>query len=150
MRIWSTSVILALVLATSNATASAERAPRLQGVWNVSVAVRNCDTGQVIRQFHALNLYIHDGSMTETAANFLRTPSVGTWRRVHDDTYTSMFEFFRYNPDGSFATLARVTRTIELNEDGGRFTSTGRVEDFNADSVRVAIGCSTETAVRAQ
>ena len=150
MRMWSTSVILALVLAASNATASAEHAPRLQGVWNVSVTVRNCDTGQVIRQLHALNLYIHDGSMTETAANFLRTPSVGTWRQVHGDTYTSMFEFFRYNPDGSFATLARVTRTIELNEEGTRFTSTGTVEDFNADSVRVALGCSTETAVRAQ
>jgi hypothetical protein len=36
--------MLALVLAAPNATASAEHAPRLQGVWNVSV--RNCDTGQ--------------------------------------------------------------------------------------------------------
>jgi hypothetical protein len=142
--------MVALVLAAPNATASEEHAPRLQGVWNVSVTVRNCDTGQAIRQVHALNLYIHDGSMTETAANFLRTSSVGTWRHVHDDTYTSMFEFFRYNPDGTFASLARVNRTIELNEQGTRFTSTGTVEDFNAQSVRVAIGCSTEIAARAQ
>lgn len=42
-----------------------------------------------------------------------------------------------------------LTRTIELSEDGTQFTSTGTVEDFDAQNVRVSIGCSTEIATRA-
>ena len=112
--------------------------------------MRNCETGEIIRNLRALNLFVHDGSMTETSTNILRGTSVGTWRHVQGDTYMSMFEFFRFNPDGTFASTARVTRTIELSEDGTRFTSTGTVEDFNAQIVRVSVGCSTEIAARAQ
>jgi hypothetical protein len=57
---------------------------------------------------------------------------VGTWHHVQVDTYTSTFELFRFNPDGTFASTARVTRTIELSEDGTQFTSAGTVEDFDA------------------
>jgi hypothetical protein len=150
MRMWSTSVMLVLGLAATHATVSAEHAPRLQGVWNVSVTVRNCETGDVIRKLRALNLFVHDGSLTETSTNVLRGPGVGTWGHLEDDTYTSMFEFFRFNPDGTFASTARVTRTIELNEDGTRFVTTGTVEDFNAQNVRISVGCSSETAARAR
>ena len=88
--------------------------------------------------------------MTETSSNSRRSNSVGTWRHLQDHTYTSMFEFFRYNPDGTFASTARVIRTIVLSQRGTRFISTGTVEDFDARNVRVSVGCSTETAVRAQ
>src|SRR5258705_7659838 len=46
--------------------------------------------------------------------------TVGTWRHLRDNTYRAVFEFFRYNPDGSFATTAVVVRTIEVSEDGLR------------------------------
>jgi hypothetical protein len=61
-----------------------------------------------------------------------------------------MFEFCRFNLVGTFTSTARVTRTIELSAHGTRFTSTGTVEDFNAQNDRISIGCSTETAARAQ
>lgn len=150
MRMLPICTILALGLTGTTATAADEHAPHLQGLWNVNVAVRNCETGEIIRNLRALNLFVHDGSMTETSTNILRGTSVGTWRHVQGDTYMSMFEFFRFNPDGTFASTARVTRTIELSEDGTRFTSTGTVEDFNAQNVRVSVGCSTEIAARAQ
>jgi hypothetical protein len=149
MRMLPIFTILALGLAGAQPSA-ADQPTHLQGVWHVSVEVRNCETGEIVRTLRALNMFVHDGSMTETAANILRGPSVGTWRRVQHDTYTSMFEFFRFNPDGTFASTARVTRTIELANDGMEFTSTGTVEDFNAQNVRVSVGCATETAVRAQ
>ena len=150
MRILTTCLMLALGLAATQATASADQTPRLNGMWNVSVTVRNCETGEVIRNVRALNLYVHDGSMTETSSNSRRSNSVGTWRHLEDNTYTSMFEFFRYNPDGTFATTARVIRRIELSHDGTQFVSTGTVEDFDAQNVRVSVGCSTETALRAE
>ena len=142
--------MLALGLAGTQATASDQETPGLNGLWNVSVAVRNCETGELIRNVRALNLYVHDGSMSETSSNSQRSNSLGTWRHFRDNTFTSMFEFFRYNPDGTFATTARVIRTIELGHDGTTFRSTGTVEDFNAQNVRVSVGCSTETAERAQ
>jgi len=113
-----------------------------------NVSIRDCQSGDVIRSVRALNLFIHDGSLTETAVNVLRTPSVGTWRRLEGQTYTSTFTFYRYNPDGTFASRAKVTRTIELNNDGSKFTSTGTVEDFDANNVLISTACPTETATR--
>jgi hypothetical protein len=150
MRMLQTCMMIALGLAATQATASAQQTPRLNGVWNVSVTVRSCDTGEVIRNVRALNLFVHDGSMTETSSNSRRSSSVGSWWRLHHNTYASMFEFFRYNTDGTFASTARVIRTIELSQDGTEFVSTATVEDFDAQNVRVSLGCSTETAARAQ
>jgi hypothetical protein len=137
---------LVLGLAATQAIVSAEEAPAIAGTWDVSVTIRQCETGSLIRAVRAMNLFIHDGSLTETAANFLRTPSVGTWRHLNGHTYTATLRFFRYNPDGTFASTAKVTRTIELSQDGDQFTSTGSVEDFNAAGVRISVGCATETA----
>jgi hypothetical protein len=150
MRILPACMMLALGLAAMQATGSAEAPSHLNGLWNVSVTIRNCDTGEVIRNLRALNLFVHDGSMSETSSNSRRSNSLGVWRHLQDNIYTSMFEFFRYNPDGSFATTARVIRRIELNADGTQFVTTGTVEDFDSQNVRVSVGCSTETAVRAQ
>lgn len=150
MRMWPICMMLALGSASLDATTPEQQPPLLQGVWHVSVAVRNCETGDTIRTIRALNSFTRDGSMSETAANILRGPSVGTWRHLRANTYTSMFEFFRFNPDGTFASTARVTRTIELSADGTQFTSIGTVEDFDAQDVRVSVGCATEIAARAQ
>ena len=150
MRILPACMMLALGLAPMQATASAEEPSHLNGLWNVSVTIRNCDTGAVIRNVRALNLFVHDGSMSETSSNSRRSNGLGVWQHLQDNIYTSMFEFFRYNPDGTFATTARVTRRIELNADGTEFVTTGTVEDFDSQNVRVSVGCSTETAVRAQ
>jgi hypothetical protein len=150
MRLLTTHMMLLLGLAATPATASDRQTPRLNGLWNVNVTVRSCETGEVIRAVRALNLFIQDGSMTETSSNSQRSNGLGTWRHRHDNTYRSMFQFFRYNPDGTFATTARVVRTIQLSQHGTRFVSTGTVEDFDAQNARVSVGCSTETAVRAQ
>lgn len=150
MRMLPICTILALGLAETMATTAAQQSTHLQGVWNVNVAVTNCETGELIRNVRALNLFMRDGSLTETASNIYRGPSVGTWRHVQDGTYTSMFEFFRFNQDGTFASTSRVNRTIELSADGTQFTSTGTVEDFNAQNVRVSVACATEIAARAQ
>ena len=141
---------LALALAATQTIVSAEEASGIEGVWKTSVTIRQCQNGLVLRSLRALNLFVHDGSLTETAANVLRSPSVGDWKHVQGHTYSATFWFFRYNPEGSFASTAKVSRTIELFQDGSHFTSTGTVEDFNADNVLISTSCATETATRAQ
>jgi hypothetical protein len=141
-------IVALLALTAMQPMASTHEAPRLEGVWKVSVTVRDCATGDVIRTPRALNLFMHDGSVTETADNPLRSSSVGQWRHLQGNSYTSTFWFFRRNPDGTFAATVKVTRTIELSDDGDHFVSTGTVEDFNADGVVISSACSTETAER--
>jgi len=141
-------MMLILGVAPTHAMAWAEEGSGLDGVWRVSVTVRTCDTGDLIRNVRAMNLFIHDGSMTETAASALRSSSVGTWRHLQDRTYEATFRFFRYTPDGGFASTAKVMRTITLSDDGRRFTSQGKVEDFDGGGASISVGCSTETAIR--
>lgn len=159
-RFLRSSAMAALVLAAApmivfaQETADAENArkeiPRIEGVWTSTVTIRDCQRGDVIRNVRALNLFIHGGSTVETAVNVLRTPSVGTWSHLEGQTYTSIFNFFRYNPDGTFASRAKVTRTIELSDDGSQFTTTGIVEDFDANNVLISKTCPTETATRVE
>jgi hypothetical protein len=144
----SCMIVALLALTATQPMASAQAAPRLEGAWKVSVTVLDCATGDVIRTPRALNLFGRDGSVTETADNALRGPSVGQWRHLQANNYTSTFWFFRRNPDGTFAATVKVTRTIELGDDGNHFVSTGTVEDFNADGVMISSACATETAER--
>jgi len=67
---------------TADAEHSRKEKPGIEGVWITNVSIRDCQTGDVIRTVRALNLFIHDGSSTETAVNVLRTPSVGTWKHL--------------------------------------------------------------------
>jgi hypothetical protein len=116
------------------------------------VTIQQCDTGIPIRKVHAMNLFMADGALTETAVNIFRTPSLGTWRHLGDRTYAATFRFFRYTTDNmfEFASTAKVTRTIELSQDGKTFTSTGTVEDFDSFNVLIASSCATESATRVQ
>lgn len=150
MRKWTILMMLTLGTASLGASAPEQPRPLLPGVWHVTVAVRNCETGDTIREVRALNAFRRDGTVSETASNMLRGPSLGTWRHVRGNTYTSVFEFFRFNPDGSFASTARVSRTIDVAGGGAQFTSLGTVEDFDGHGVRVSVGCAAEVASRAQ
>lgn len=97
-----------------------------------------------------MKLFPLNGGLTETAVIIMRTPSVGAWTHGHDQVYRATFWFFRYNSDGTFASVAKVTRSIELSEDGQHVTSTGTTEDFDANNVPISKACLVESATRLQ
>jgi hypothetical protein len=138
--------ILAIGLATSQTILSAQQSG-LIGVWNVSVEVRNCQTGDLIRTVHSLQLFSRDGSLTETANTASRGSSEGVWTNSGGQTYNDTFWFYRFNPDGTFKSLAKGADTISLGPDG-EFTSVGTIQDFDANSNLISIGCVTHSAVR--
>jgi hypothetical protein len=119
----------------------------LEGVWNVSVTVTNCDTGAVIRTVHSIQAYHHDGTVAETANTALRGPSEGVWMVAGGGTYSDSFYFYRYNSTGGFASLAHGTDTITLT-DAGHYTSVGNVQDFDANGNLISTGCVIHTAYR--
>ena len=75
---------------------------------------------------------------------------LGAWRHTQGQMYTGTFRFFRYNDDGSFLVLRKVTTTIVL--DGDRFFSMDIFQDFDADNHPISTigssGCNAVTATR--
>jgi hypothetical protein len=67
---------------------------------------------------------------------------------VAGNRFTAVLQFFRFNHDGSVAETQKVTRRLELSDDGMGFTGTAVVEVFGADDGLIVALCSTETAKR--
>jgi hypothetical protein len=120
----------------------------IEGVWDVSVTIRRCDTGAPLANIHAMNMFIHGGTLTETSNDLLRGSSLGTWRHVRKHGYTAVFRFFTFNKDGSFAGRNKITRAIRLSEDANGFVANAVFEIFDVNDNLVASGCATETAKR--
>ena len=139
--------ILALGLAASQTMLHAQEGSGLLGVWNVSITVVNCETGAPIRTVHSLQEFSLGGSFTETANTALRGISEGVWSNAGEQTYAASYWFYRYNPDGTFASLAQATNKIMLG-DNGQFTASGVVQDFNASGALISVGCVTQSASR--
>ena len=138
--------ILAIGLVASLQTMQAQQ-HTLEGVWNVSVSVTDCNTGAIIRTVHSLQAYHHDGTVAETANTASRGMSLGVWGVAGGQTYVDSFYFYRYTSTGTFASLAHATDTITLT-DAGHYTSVGKVLDFDANGNLLTTGCVVHTAFR--
>lgn len=139
--------ILAIGLSSTLQTLQAQQ-HTLEGVWNVSVTVTDCNTGAIIRVVHSLQAYHHDGTVGETANTASRGPSEGVWSATGGGTYNDSFYFYRYTSTGTFASLAHGTDTITLGSDAGHYTSVGQVQDFDANGNLISTGCVIHTAYR--
>jgi hypothetical protein len=146
--IFRTCAILALALMGSQTIALAQNSHSLEGTWDVSVTVTNCQTGAVIRTVRSLQMFSHDGSFTETANTFLRGSSLGTWARTGGQTFNATYWFFRYTPAGGFASIAKALDAVTLNEDGNHFSASGTIQDFDANNNLISIGCFLHSAKR--
>ena len=139
--------ILAIGLTASIPTLKAQERETLDGVWNVTVTVTNCQTGALIRTVGSLQAFHPDGTVVETANTASRGISEGTWHQDGHRTYDATYLFFRYKPDGTFASLAKVSDGITLTSED-KFTSAGTVEDFDATGTLISTGCFVHSADR--
>ena len=119
----------------------------LEGVWNVSVNVTDCQTGAPIRTVVSLQQFLPDGSEIETANTASRGISEGVWGSAGGNDVAALYWFYRFNPDGTFASRATVTDKIVLGSNG-QFTSSGTVLDYDANGKLLTTGCFTHTATR--
>ncbi len=146
--------VLALGFAAMQTAALAQDSAGLEGTWLADVTAVDCQTGAVIPNvtpFRGLNMFIHDGSLTNEAAFLVASPrrssGLGSWRHTQAQTYTAAFRFFRYNADGSFMVMRLVTQTVVVN--GDRYTSVDKFQDYDANNNPIAsMGCNIETAIR--
>jgi hypothetical protein len=154
-RIFGSCTILLLGLAATQTITSAQATPGLEGVWLAYFWPVNCQTGTRISNVPilVLNMFGHDGSLTNESASLVPTPlrssGVGSWRHTQGQTYTATFRFFNYNPDGSFMLMRKVTFTITL--DGDQYTSVHQFQDFDQyNNPLPNMGCNIGQATRIQ
>ena len=140
--------ILALALTASQTILLAEEGHGLAGVWDVSVTVKNCQTGALIRTVRSLQMFNSNGSVIDTANTFLRGSGLGNWAPAGGRMFGDAFWFFRYKPDGTFASLAKALDRIVLSPDGNQYSSSGTVQDFDATNTLISTGCVTHSATR--
>ena len=126
-----------------------DRRHAIEGAWSSEVTITNCQ-GTTERQFQALNLFQAGGTLTDTDNQPPTThgPAIGTWRHHGGATFSSVFQFYRFNSDGSFAGSNRVERTITMGADRNSFTSTIDVSVLDPMGTQVGAACGSETAAR--
>jgi hypothetical protein len=123
----------------------------LKGTWRVQVTVRNCQTGEAQRTFQALFTFVTGGTLTVATAGqppALTTPGLGVWRHTNGHTYSAVSEAFVFSPAGVWAQTHRLTRAIEIGNDGDEFTDTIALEIFDTNGNLIVKGCGTSVASR--
>ncbi|MBA3632990.1 MAG: hypothetical protein H0W58_09320 [Acidobacteria bacterium] len=122
----------------------------LEGSWDSQVTVFNCQTGAVIRTFPAMNTFMQGGTMQEfgIGSGLLRGPGHGVWSYNSGQSFSSNFQFFRFNADGTFAGKQINRRQINVSRFGNSFTATTAAEIYNPAGVLIATGCANEVGTR--
>ncbi len=123
----------------------------LEGSWNVQVTGRNCQTGAAIRTFPSMLTFMRGGTMVEWGSATVpstRGSGQGVWSNQFDLSYSSSFQFFRFNADGTLAGRQIVRQQIVLNPFDGSFTSTAIAQILDAGGNVIATNCSTGIGTR--
>lgn len=123
----------------------------IEGVWQTTVTVRNCQTGAAMGTFRGLSTFHEGGTMSETAVSSgpgFRSPAHGVWEKERRGTYSASFIFLRFAPDGTFAGTQKTTVTNVLTGDGNTYDSTASVQVLDPHNNVLFTGCATATAIR--
>ena len=122
----------------------------LVGSWNLQVTLRDCDTGNALVSFPAMNTYNQGGTTQQTAVPGPEGPALpghGVWSHQTGRHYSGAFQFFTLNPDGTFGRVI-VRSAISLGQGGNSYTSTDTAEVLDANGNLLFRACSTTTATR--
>jgi len=121
----------------------------LEGSWDVQATFRSCRNGTALGPpFPSMSTFMQGGTLQEfgVASGLFRGPGHGIWRQQSGQNYSAVFQFFRFNPDGTFASKVIVRRQIQVS--GDVFTGSSRVEFLDVNGNLTGTGCVTETATR--
>ncbi len=169
-RLWKRIPILAvvalgsgLILAGAQGGAAQRRgqageAQLLEGTWRVHVSVFDCQTGEQISAFPALETFARGGTLTGTSGAIVfpnvLSPAHGVWsadpkRDGSERSYRAAHTAFTTR-DGVLLLTQIVTHNIQIGDNPDEFVSSLSSEFFNPDGVLVATGCGTAAGERFQ
>ena len=136
---------------TQDAVMRRESARKLEGVWDHTNTRQNCTTGEAIQTFAVIHTYMRGGTMQDYGvggAPLPRSSGQGIWNYQSNRRYTTAFQFFRFNADGTYAGKQVVREQIQLSADGNSYTSTATAQVLDINGNVIANNCSTGTATR--
>jgi hypothetical protein len=123
----------------------------LEGAWRLQLTVRDCQTGAALRAFPALFTFAKGGTLAVTTAGqlpSLSTTGLGVWHHVNGHTYSAVSEAFVFSPAGAWIQTHRLTRAIEIGDDGDQFTDAVALEILDTNGNVIVRGCATSVAAR--
>lgn len=144
-------ILMIFVQVWVSAQGNAQNDKGLIGSWNVQVTIRDCQTGTAFVSFPAMMTYHEGGTMTEAANDatpLLRTGGQGVWSYRSGRQYSSAFQFFRYNSDGTYAGTTKVRKQIEVSKSGDTYSATATFDFLDANGNPNGSGCATEAGTR--
>ena len=127
-----------------------DKARQIEGVWESQVTRRACATGEAIGSFRGMTNFIRGGSLVGTNSNPNPPTTYGRWQHLGGRRYIAVERFFRYELDGSFAGVQRITRNILLSKEGFQFTGVNTSEAFDIDGNLIRTGCTTDVTYRVE
>lgn len=134
-----------------NSSSRRRNARALEGVWNLLVTGRNCETGEIIRTGPAILTFARGGTMHDFGSGrppSIRSAGYGVWSYHSNGQYTDAFQFFIYNADGTLAGRQIIREQITLSPDGNSLTNTGASQILDVNGNVTSIRCSTATGTR--
>jgi hypothetical protein len=123
----------------------------MEGTWELNVTLRSCRSGTPIKTFRAMSTFGGGGTLMEVGANDgspVGSLGQGLWHHTGETNYTAVFRLFRFNHYGTFAGIEKVTRNIELSDDGNEFIATAFIEVFDMEDRLIETNCATASAKR--
>jgi len=137
---------------TARAQSGGDNSQRgLEGAWRVQLTVQDCQTGQVLRTFPALFAFAKGGTLTYATAGQLpsaTTTGLGVWRHTEGHSYSAVSEVFIFSPAGVWIQTHRLTRAIDVSNDGDEFTDTVALQIFDTSGNQIVAGCGTSVGSR--
>ena len=124
---------------------------KLEGSWNHTGTRLNCSTGASLGTFSAMFTFNRGGTFWESGTQLspaLRSPSHGIWSYDANGSYTTAFQFFRFNADGTLAGRQIIRQQLELSPDGDSYTTTATAQVLDVNGNVLANNCSSGTGTR--
>ena len=92
----------------------------------------------------------HRGLSVTTAGQLpsLSTTGLGIWRHTQGHSYSAESESFIFSSAGVWAQTHRLTRVIEVSNDGDKFTDTVALQIFDTNGNQIVAGCGTSVGSR--
>lgn len=143
------SIAALIALSFAPAALAGPQGNILQGLWDSQVTLTDCN-GNTLAAFRATEMFHAGGTLTSTdnTPPTLHGPGFGTWERLPGRSYAAPFQFFNFNPDGSFAGVQKIQRTIMVASDGNSYSSVVTFESYDPNGNLLFSGCGSETATR--
>jgi hypothetical protein len=150
------TLLVLLLVFCLNTIASADskksRANRIVGVWDVTVTIYDCSTGDALFTFPGLHKYELGGTGQVVPATNPAGLSahMTTWSYVSKNDYTLTVKMFSFDPTGTNVGYNIIRGNVSINDNATQYTGSGQASFYDVNGNLLGMSCPSFTGVRLQ